>query len=182
MPAIVQPFQPRSTVSDEVDGLRISIPPKRSGVLLFILCWLAFWTYAGIQSGRTLMHHFSFFLAFWMMGWVFGELWACYLILYTVGGREIIVANSETLTRTTKLFGLGWSKAYLAREIRNLRFQRGLSRQPSRIAFDYGAKTITFGAYLEEAEASELISRIRQRCAIADGGAKQESGIKFWRR
>jgi hypothetical protein len=179
MPTMVQPFGPRATVSDEVDGLRISIPPRRSG-LLFILFWLAFWSYAGIQSGQALMRHFSYFLAFWMLGWVYGELFASYSILYGLGGQEIIVANSETLTRTTKIFGLGWSKAYLVREMGNLRFQRGANRQPSRIAFDYGARTITFGAYIDEAEACELMRKIRQRCAIPDSSATPAPGIKFW--
>jgi hypothetical protein len=49
-----------------------------------------------------------------------------------------------------------------------MRFQRGLNRQPGQIAFDYGAGTIGFGAGIGEAEAYELMGRIRQRCAIAD--------------
>jgi hypothetical protein len=184
MPGLVQPFPTRSEVSDQGRDLRISIPPKRSWVLLFFAIWLTFWTYAGLQTGRTLLSHFDLFLVFWMIGWAFGELWAGYAILYGIGGREIILVNSETLTRTTKLFGLGWAKAYIVREMRDLRFQpevgSGRSRRASRIAFDYGAKTISFAQDIEEAEAAELINRIKQRCDIAQTPSPQESGIKFW--
>ena len=39
----------------------------------------------------------------------------------------------------------------------------------SRIAFDYGANTIPFGAGIAEAEAAELIGRMRPRRAIVEG-------------
>ncbi len=174
----------RSQVSDLGRDLQISIPPKRSWVVLFFVVWLTFWTYAGIQSGHTLINHFSLFLCVWMLGWACGELWASYAILYAVGGREIILANSETLTRTTKLFGVGWSKSFSVREMRDLRFQpeagSGKGRRASRIAFDYGARTITFAHDIEEAEAAELINRIKQRSNIAQTQSTQASGIKFW--
>jgi hypothetical protein len=174
----VQPVPSRSTVSDEVEGLLISIPAKRDWAILFLVFWLTFWTVAGTQSWRARINHFSLF----MVVWVFGELWASYSILYTLGGKEAILANSETLRITKRIFGLGRSRTYLVREMQNLRFQRGLNRQPCRIVFDYGARTISFGAYIGEAEACELMSRIRQRCAIADSSLKQDSGIEYCER
>jgi hypothetical protein len=171
-------FRPRTTVWDEADGVRISFPPKRDWSILFLVVWLAFWTFSGMHSWRTRINHFDLFTAVWL----FGELWASYVVLDSVGGSEIILVNSETLTRTRKIFGLGLSRTYQVREMGNLRFQRGLSRQPSRIAFDYGARTISFGAYTGEAEACELINKIRQRCAIAGPSAKQGSGGGFGQR
>ena len=108
-----------------------------------------------------------------------------YMILYALGGREIISANSETLTRRKRDFwpGLGLDPICVV-EMRNLRFQRAESaskrRIPSRIAFDYGAGTVGLAADLDETEAAQLISRIRQRCAIPEASAPQQSGIKFW--
>ena len=59
--------------------------------------------------------------------------------------------------------------SYLVREMRDLRFQpasgAGNGRRASRIAFDYGARTVPFGAGIEEAEAAELIGRMRPRRA-----------------
>jgi hypothetical protein len=171
----VQRFRSRLTVSDEVEGLCISIPPPRDWAILGIVVWLGFWTFAGLHQWRNLIQRSPLFLVVW----AFGELWGSFAVLDNIGGREIILANSETLTRTRKILALGWSKPYPVHEIRNLRFQRSLGRQPSRIAFDYGARTITFGKCVEEAEACDLMRRIRQRCAIADDSAKQESGIRI---
>ena len=180
----VQPFPMRSEVSHLGGDLQISVPPKRSWVILFYLVWISFWTFAGVQAWRSLIQHFTFFMCLWLMGWVLGELWAAYAILYMVGGREIIQANAETLTCRTQLFGLGWSKTYLVREMRDLRFQPAMSagrnRRPSRIAFDYGAKTVGFAKEVDEPEAAELIKRIRQRSGVLQSPAAQDSGIKFW--
>ena len=164
----VQRFSSPLTASDEAEGLRISIPPPRDWAVLFIVLWLGFWTFAGLHSWRTRISHLSLFTAVW----VFGELWGSLAILDNFGGREIVLVNSASLTRTRKIFALGWSKTYPVREIRNLRFQRGSGRRPSRIAFDYRARTVKFGAYLDEAEAHELMGRIRQRCIIADGSVR----------
>lgn len=164
----VQRFSSRLTVLDEAEGLRISTPPPRDWAVLVIVLWLGFWTFAGLHSWRTRINHVSLFTAVW----VFGELWGSFAILDNVGGSEIILVNSDALTRTRKNFALRWSKTYPAREIRNLRFLRGSGRRPSWIAFDCGARTITFGKYVGEAEAYDLMRRIRQRCAIAEDSAR----------
>jgi hypothetical protein len=184
MPTLVQPFLPRSNISEETGGVRISIPSRRSWSGLFLAAWLCGWTVAGVSAGRSLLQHFNLFLCFWLTGWALGELAVSYAILYMLGGREVILANSESLSCKTEIFGLGLAKSYLVREMHDLRFQAasgvGKSRRASRIAFDYGAKTVTFGADIEEAEAADLISRIRQRCAIVDTATTPESKIRFW--
>ncbi len=157
----MQRFRSRLTVSDEAEGLRIWTPPPRDWAVLVIVVWLGLWTFLGAQSWRN---HSSLFVA----AWGFAELWAIYAILDNVGGNEIILANSEALTRMRRIFGLGWSKTYPISEIRNLRFQRGSGRRPSRIALDHGAWTVRFAAGIGESEAYELMGKIRQRCAIAD--------------
>jgi hypothetical protein len=181
---IIDPFPQRCVISEDLGGLRVSIPPRRGWVLLFFAVWLSFWTFSGIQAGRGLLKHFSLFTAFWMIGWVFAELWVSFGILYTLAGREIIAANADALTCKKEILGLGFSRSYLAPEIRNLRFQpemgAGRSRRASRIAFDYGAKTISFGRDVDEAESRNLISLIRSRCNVPKTPTPQESGIKFW--
>ena len=181
---LVQPSETRSSVSEEAEGVRISIPSKWSAIIVFLGVWLTFWTIGGVSAARSLQRHFNLFLCFWLVGWTVGELAVTYAILYVIGGKEVIFANSETLTCKTQIFGLGLAKSYVVREMRNLRFQpatgAGKSRRASRIAFDYGAKTITFGADLDEVEAVALIGRIRQRCPIADTSSVQESGTRFW--
>jgi hypothetical protein len=137
-----------------------------------------------MQAGRGLMGHFNLFMVIWMIAWAFGEIMVTYSILYALGGREIVAANSESLTLKKEIFGLGLSKGYLVRDMRDLRFQpevgAGRGRRASRIAFDYGAKTIGFAQDVEEAEAAELIKLVRERCSIVQTPTPQESGIKFW--
>jgi hypothetical protein len=182
MGTLVQPYHSRFHASEDVDGLRVSIPGQWSWALLFPLFWLCAWTAGGLTAGASLFRRFNFFILFWMMGWAFGEVAVGYMVLYGIGGRLLILANAENLTLRTEIFRLGWSKSYMVREMRNLRFQPEIpgarGKVPSRIAFEYGTRTISFATGLAEAEAQELISRIRQRCAIP--GVAQASGIKFW--
>jgi hypothetical protein len=184
MLTLVEPSRPRSSVSEDLEGLRICIPAKWSWTILFFAAWLCGWTVGGFTAGLSLLRHFNLFICFWMIGWAFGEVVVTYIVLFAIGGREVIRVNSETVTIRTEIFRLGLAKGYLVREMRNLRFQAaagvGKGRTASRIAFDYGAKTVTFGAEIDEPEATELIGRIRQRCGIVEASAAQESGIKFW--
>jgi hypothetical protein len=186
MPTSLQPFAPRSTVSEDLEGLRISIPPKRDASLLFLIFWCCGWTAGGIFAFRSLLHQFHFFIFVWLIGWAVGEASVGYTILYALGGRQIVLANSDTLTCRTQIFGIGLTRSYLVRDMRDLRFQpeqgTGKGRRASRIAFDYGAKTVTFGADIGQGEAAELIARIKQRCAIPETSKPQESAIKFWGR
>ncbi len=183
MATVVQPFVSRSTISEDVEGLRVSIPAQRSWTILFMLGWLGAWTVGGFAAGTSLFHHFNFFIFFWMLAWAFGEVFVGYTVLYAIGGRQIVLANLDALTIKTEIFGLGPARSYLASEMKNLRYEppaivnRG--QRASGIAFDYGAKTVMFGAGLDEKEATDLVARIRQRCPVADA-ASQESGTKFW--
>jgi len=183
MATIVQPFVSRSTVSEDVEGLRISIPAQRSWTILFMLGWLGAWTAGGIAAGTSLFHRFNFFIPFWMCAWAFGEVFAGYTVLYAIGGRQIVISKFDALTIRTEIFGLGPARSYLVSEMKNLRFQppaivnRG--QRASGIAFDYGAKTVMFGGGLDEKEATDLVARIRQRCPIADA-TSQDTGTRFW--
>jgi len=185
MAELIQPYAARASISEDTEGLRISIPAKRSWTILFLAAWIAVWTFAGISAGTSLRQHFSLFLVAWMLGWTGGEIAVAYTILYAIGGREVILAKAETLTIRTEIFGLGWAKSYPVHELRDLRFQpesgAGRGHRPSKIAVDYQARTVTFAPAVDEEEAAELISRIGQRAAIPSTAAPEETGGKFWR-
>jgi len=178
------PYVSRAIISEDLSGLRISIPGKWSWALLFPAAWLCAWTLGGIAAGASLFHHFSFFILFWMFGWALGETVVGYNVLYAIAGREIILVSADTLTCRKQIFGLGVTKSYPVAGMRNLRFQAdassGKTRIPSRIAFDYGDKVYGFGAGLAESDAFEVISRIQQRSAIPGTWVSQPSSIKFW--
>jgi len=92
------PYASRGIISEDLEGLRISIPGQWSWALLFPAAWLCAWTLGGIAAVASLFHHFSFFVLLWMFGWAVGETVVGYNVLYAIGGREIILASADTLT------------------------------------------------------------------------------------
>ena len=185
MPTLVQPYPMRSNVSEEGGSLRISIPMQRNWFLAaFIICWLGGWTYGGLEVLKHLLKNFELFSAFWMGGWALGEAFATLWLLRMLGGHDIVIATSDRLEIRKEVFGVGISRQYLGSEIRDARFQpesgSGKGRRESRIAFDYGAKTIGFGDGIDEAEANQLISLIGERCKITDSSPRDTSALRFW--
>jgi hypothetical protein len=185
MATLVKPYPMRSTVSLEGGELRISVPTKKSWAILFILVWLALWTVGGVDTGSRLLHEFEFGAFLWTCFWLVAECGATYLLLRMLFGRDVIVAKAAEFSLSKQILGIGFAKAYLVPEMRDLRFQPeagvGKRRRDSRIVFDYGAKTIGFAEEIEEAEAAELIQQIKGRCQISQSSAPTESGIKFWK-
>ena len=185
MPSVISPYPMRSIVSEESGTLRISVPMrKRVFSLLFMLAWLGLWTLAGISIGRQLIQKFNLFEAFWMCGWVMGEVMVSYALLRMLGGRDIVQVSNGVLELRKQAFGLGLSKQYSILEIRDLRFQPemggGKSHRDSCIAFDYGAKTITFGDGIDEGEANQLIRTILDRYRLVQSSPRERSSIRFW--
>jgi len=157
---------------------------RRWLVIPFLLCWLSAWTYGGWETGSKLAKHFEFFDFVWMGMWAIGEFWAIAWCLRMLGGRDEVTVSGDTLTIRKQIFGIGLTKIYSITETRDLRFQPEMSaarrHRDSRIAFDYGAKTITFGDAIDEAEATQLITLIEARSKFADCASLSGSGIKFW--
>jgi hypothetical protein len=185
MPNVVRPFPLRSTVSEDSGALQISIPMKRRWLVLpFLLCWLSLWTYGGWDTGNKLAKHFEFFDFVWMGMWAFGEFCVIAWCLRMLGGRDEVVVHGDTLTIRKQIFSVGLTKMYSISEARDLRFQPEMDaarrHRDSRIAFDYGAKTITFGDAIDEAEAAQLITMIKGRSRFSDSPSLEGSGIKFW--
>jgi hypothetical protein len=157
---------------------------RRPFLVLFLLAWLGGWTAAGISIGSQLLHKFVLFNAFWMCGWVLGEVLVTYALFRMLGGRDILQAANGSLEVRKEVFGLGLSKQYLLQEIHDLRFHpesgSGRGHSDSRIAFDYGAKTVTFGDGIDESEAKQLIGTIRDNCGLSQGQASEPASPRFW--
>ncbi len=174
----------RSKASQEAGTLRIIIPVSRYWLALFLLIWLTLWTYGGVDTGHKLLLHFEIFSFMWMCFWVVGECFAFYFMLRALGRSDVIEATATEFRLRMQVFGLGPTKIYLVREMRDLRFQpetgAGKGRRASRIAFDYGAKTIGFAENVDEAEAAQLINLIQRQSNVARTSDFPASGIKFW--
>jgi hypothetical protein len=176
MQTLVRPSPMRSTISQEAGELRICIPCLRKWtVLVFFSVWLPLWTYGGLEVGQKVARQFDLFSFFWMCFWVFSEARVIYIVLRMLFGRDIAIVTAGTFSVRKELFGFGRTNTYIVSEMRDLRFQP----EASRIAFDYGAKTLAFAEEIQEAEANELIRLIGSRCKISPA-LGPEPGIKFW--
>jgi hypothetical protein len=184
MPTLVQPFPMRSTVSDHEGRLRISIPLRQLGAAALVGCWLIGWTYGGLAILKQLLAKPNLFEALWICFWTASIPFAVYALLRMLGGNDVVLVDQHRFIIRRENFGVGFGKEYLTSEMRDLRFQpeigSGRRRRNSRIAFDYGAKTFSFGERLDEAEANQLIALIKQRCSIAQTPPSDGSTPHFW--
>lgn len=175
----------RSSVFEEGGKLRIRIPMQRSILLcLFLLVWLTFWSYGGWDTIHKLLRQFDLFTLFWLGGWAAGELFVIFWLLRTASGFDLVTVTSECVAVRKSVLGIGPTRNYSPSDIRNLRFQPYLQRsrgsRPSGVAFDYGAKTVSFGDGIDEAEANQLISLIKSRCRIPETVSPTGTGISLW--
>lgn len=122
----------------------------------------------------------SFMLA-WFAVWTVGGLLAIYAWLWQVMGKEIVIVHGQTFTTRRDVGGFGFDKEYDLLQMRDLRTAQvgfnplDLSSSLQLwgigggvIAFDYGVRTVRFGAGLDEVEAKEIVTAITQRYRIQE--------------
>lgn len=121
------------------------------------------------------------FILAWLGVWTVGGLFAMYAWSWQVIGKEILTVHGQTCTTRRDIAGVGFDKKYHLVEIRDLRVQlpgfAPIDMSSSLqlwgvgggvIAFDYGARTYRFGAGLDEAEAKQVVTAIKQRYRIQE--------------
>lgn len=177
----VLPEKGRSKISESGSYIEIVIPAKRNwSTILFLAAWLGAWFIGEKLAIQDLFfskspHGQSGFLLFWLIGWTVGGGTVIYSLLQMLFGDEIIVLTSSTLNIKRKCLGVGPSKEYDLHHITNLRLtlepvtktaNRGtfsLGSSNGSISFDYGARTYRFGNEIDEAEASQIIEKLKSR-------------------
>lgn len=168
------PPLPRSTFSEQPEGLRISIPPPRSPFLaIFFVFWFTFWTYGGLTFTYEFWHgsRRDLFTFLWLcFFWIFTPI-VTHQLLFALIGYDVLMIRPDVITHRAELLGFARARSFSVPEMRNLRFVpgsgSGKSRRASCIAFDYGAKTVRLAHEIEEAEGNMVIDRILQRARIA---------------
>lgn len=101
---------------------------------------------------------------------VFFALWTPVLLLMwrtSVGGRDVVTIQNGSLALRREVLGLGFTRSYRLAYIQRLRFQPEIQYPESRVAFDYGSRTIGFGAGLGEDESRRLMAAIENGRASA---------------
>lgn len=162
-------------------ALEIRIRPRRNGFLLFFLgFWLAGWAVgeaaalsALLQPGGTAA---PWLLAAGLSLWTAAGGFALYAWLWQLAGREVVTVGASSLVLRRALLGPGRPRRYDLAKLENLRVAppaREAWRFPASlafwglaggaVAFDRGGRTHRFGLGLDEAEAADLVRRLRER-------------------
>lgn len=195
---VVQPAAPRSQIQDAGTSVQVVIPsPKYRFQTVFLTIWLVFWALGEITIGSIVVGAAfalltsddpnvpraavaltggGLFLLVWLSLWTLGGVWAAYVWLWQIAGREILALDGRALTITQRVPGLSRSKTYLAEHVRALRVVPALSpywgwprgmemwgMTGGPLAFDYGARTYRFGAGLDDAEAKQILATLVRR-------------------
>ncbi len=181
----VKPFSARHTTDDLLDSLKITIPSQKQWFqILFMGFWLIGWAFGEVTVVGSLLSGKGFggpslFMIAWLGGWTIGGGYAIYILFWQLAGNEIIEVSNSGITTSRSILGFGlFPKEYSSEYIKALRISASVNAndvfgwsRASRfygigggiIAFDYGAKTVNFGAGIDEAEAKQILAEIQQR-------------------
>lgn len=174
---IEKPFQGRAKISRNGNSLEVIIPVKKKWLAIFFTsAWLGLWS-----VGETVVGHAVFvnpgesvFLLLWLSVWTIGGMTAIVELLKLLTGQETIKADSGVLEISYQILFVTRVKRYQISDIKHLttnltveddvwgwglRYRPRLSSSFNEgvLKFDYGLKTIKFGAGIDEAEGRLLL-------------------------
>jgi len=150
---------------EDPNGLRISIRVRRQDLLVyvFLVAWFLGWTVAGIKGISLLIDHTPSRVPLWPLGWIFGEIWVLALVLFLIGGREVVTITPDFVKCSRQRFGIGVTRQYFLHEVLNLRCGPPRYRRPGWLAFDYEGRTLELVSDITRPESVELLGRIRHK-------------------
>jgi len=122
----ITPPTRRSSSRQTSDGVQISLPAKRNiFLMLFLAAWLVGWCFGEVFATRELLFGRNeepiLFLGAWLVGWTIGGGFALYSWCWMLRGREVIALRTDTLVTRRDLWGLGRSREYDLLHVKNLR-------------------------------------------------------------
>lgn len=182
-----QPADSRITIADTPQGLRIVMPCRRSWlVVCFLGFWICGWAVGEVMVTRQLLNGDApplgeVFMLTWLGAWTVGGLLAIYAWLWQVMGKEMLTVHGQTFKTRRDIGGFGFDKEYDLVQMRDVRVGQ-LSVNPFEfssslqlwgvgggvIVFNYGARIYRFGAGLDETEAKQIVTTIKQRYRIPE--------------
>ena len=181
------PADSRITIADTSQGLCIVMPCRRSWlVICFLGFWICGWGVGEFMVTRQFLNGDAppggeVFMLAWLGVWTVGGAVAIYAWLWQVMGKEMLTVHGETFKTRRAIGGFGFDKKYDLVEMRDLRmghigvnpldFSSSLQLWGvggGVILFDYGARTYRFGAGLDEGEAKQVVTAIKQRYRIPE--------------
>jgi hypothetical protein len=174
----------RATIRDTGRLLEVIIPARRRIFLAIVLVlWLCGWAVGEsmvlrqVISARTLRVPPAFLFA-WLALWTLGGAFALFTLVWTMFGRERVTVTEQYLDLRREALMFGRGRRYDLSNVKDLRVRPAQSATVwlagggqfqsfggGLIAFDYGARTVRFGASLDEAEAKQIVAQLTARSA-----------------
>jgi hypothetical protein len=177
----------RTSIEERPEGLRFIIPaPRQVYALFFYPVWLVFWALGegfAITELSKVPFGMNNFLLLWLTMWTLGGASTLFTWLWMLAGQERVTLEPSVLRHRRELFGIGLCREYDLSRIRRLRVAPQPRVRPlgSRraylgltggvVAFDYGARTVRFGASLDEPEGRMIVQRLKERYGFDDAGS-----------
>ncbi len=178
----------RAQINNTGNGLEISIPSKKNWfIIIFLSIWMCGWaigevaaitalTTGGITFGKN-PGGAGLFMAVWLAGWTLGGAFCIAVLGWNLAGREVISLYNGILKIERKAFNIGQTKEYSLADTANFRISRAVTMWEAStsfgaglefwgfgggtISFDYGMRTVKFANGIDEAEASHIISEMK---------------------
>ncbi len=181
-----KPYAGKATLEESFNQTIITIPAQRNIFAAIFLCiWLCAWAGGevmaigmGVFAGGVI----SGFMLFWLAGWTVGGVFAVRALVWIVSGKEIITVGQGEVTIAKKNLLFFKPKTYSLNEAKKFRVrddaanagyygrQNNVGGFPNTgtIQFDYGMKTIKFATGVDEAEASYLLQKLKDKHLLTD--------------
>ena len=179
----------RSRAAPVIGGLEITIPSRAGLMTAFMGVWLAGWVFGEIFALQQLLSGSASgesrgFLTIWLLAWTAGGAWALTTFLWSLIGRERIVATRDELIVIRELGPWRRVQRFAPSEVKAIRvidvptglesFGRpptvpfwGIGAGP--IAFDYGYQTFRVGGGISAAEARIILEEIAAHTRLQGG-------------
>ena len=181
-----KPYIGNALFEESFNSLKIIIPAKTNYFTsIFLTFWLCGWAFGEVTAITSIVKGGieAPFLLVWLAGWTLGGGFVLRVLVWNFAGKEIItVANGELsidkknlLFYKPKTYGLDDTKRLRVRDdtppfmnFFGRRNDMGAFTQNGTIQFDYGMKTVRFGSGVEEAEATYILQKLKDKRLVTE--------------
>jgi hypothetical protein len=167
--SIVNLSQSRYTVEELGDRVIVRIPSHKHWLQMAVIgFWLVFWLLGWTGTAtRAIWNRNDLVLLVWLAFWVTGGLAAIVSLIWQLAGEMALEADRYALRVRWQVWGVSWTRAYVASDVRNLRvrplgYGRYALGTTGPIVFDYRGTTIHLGRGLNEDAARQIVQTIQQ--------------------
>ena len=168
-PAKAEPRPTRVGILETEDGLGIYNPSKRSWALIvFLAVWLSGWS-AGEYFALTQIVGAPLpvvaFLAVWLSLWTVGGIGVAAVVLWQLGGAEVLFLTDGSLVREIRFFGLTRRRVAILDSITDLNVaaeaRSGNPLRLGKILFNAAGRPMSFGIGFDDDEAKTALAAIK---------------------